>query len=190
MTRVLSVLLLIPLAGCVSFGAKPPKALLTLTPIATVAANTTRTAAAGQAITIMNPSAPAAITTPRIPVYEQGVAIAYVKDAVWADAPPRLFQRLLSETVGAKTGRVVLDLRQYVADPGLRVQGQLQAFGIDADKMQAVVTYDAVVSRGTGLETRRFEARVPVAAVDALNAGRALNAAANSVADQVADWLK
>ena len=38
-------------------------------------------------------------------------------------------------------------------------------------------------------EKRRFEARVPVAAIDAASAGVALNRAANQVAMQVADWI-
>jgi cholesterol transport system auxiliary component len=189
MSRVLLALLILPLAGCVSFGAKPPKALLTLTPAATVAANAVRTAGPGQAITIMVPAAPGAIIAPRIPVYERGVAIAYVKEAVWVDAPPRLFQRLLSETIAAKTGRIVLDIRQYTTDPGTRVQGQLTMFGIDADRMEAIVTYDAIIARGPALETKRFESRVPLSVVEAVAAGTALNRASNDVAAQVADWL-
>ena len=190
MTKPLIALLLIPLAGCVSFGGKPPKSMLVLSPASTVAVGTTRTAGAGQTVTILNPSPAAAIIAPRIPVYERGIAVAYVKDAVWVDAPSRLFQKLLSEIVAAKTGAIVLDLRQYTTDPGMRVQGSLPMFGIDGDKMEAVVTYDAIVQRGKGLETRRFESRVPVGVIDAANAGAALNKAANNVAVDVADWLK
>jgi cholesterol transport system auxiliary component len=38
-------------------------------------------------------------------------------------------------------------------------------------------------------EKRRFEARVPVAKIDAEQAGPALSQAANQVAAQVADWV-
>lgn len=189
MNRAINALLLLPLAGCVSFGTKPPKSLLTLTPAATVAANTSRTSASGPSITVTVPSAPVAITATRIPVYERGFAIAYVKDAVWVDAPPRLFQRVLSETIAAKTGRIVLDPRQYTAQPGLRIHGQLPMFGIDADTMEAVVIYDAIVQRENGLETKRFESRVPIATVEASVAASALNRAANAVAAQVAAWI-
>jgi cholesterol transport system auxiliary component len=188
-TRLVALLLL-PLAGCVSFGAKPPKQLLTLNASSTVPAGVTRTAASGQTITILSPSASTAISAPRVPVYRGGTAIAYVKDAAWVDSPARLFQRLLSETVAAKTGRIVLDLRQYTTDPGLRVQGSLLMFGIDEDKGQAVVTYEAVIARGDGLDSRRFEARVPVAPIDATTVGPALNEAANKVAADVAEWVK
>lgn len=183
-------LLLLPLAGCVSFGGKPPKQLLTLSATSTVAAGVTRTAAAGQTVTILTPSAPAAIVAPRVPVYRGGVAIAYVKDAMWVESPVRLFQRLLSETVAAKTGKIVLDLRQYTADPGLRVQGNLLMFGIDESKSEAVVTYDAVIMREKALDSRRFESRVRVDVIDAMTAGPALNEAANRVAADVADWIK
>lgn len=190
MTKSLVALLLLPLAGCVSFGGKPPKQLLTLNATEKVAVGVTRTAGAGQTITILAPSAPAAILAPRVPVFRSGVAIAYVKDAAWVDSPVRLFQRLLSETVAARTGKVVLDLRQYTVDPGLRIQGNLQMFGIDEAKSEAVVIYDAVVVRDKGLESRRFEARVPVGVIDADSVGPALNEAANKVAADLADWVK
>lgn len=188
-TRFLALLAL-PLAGCVSFGGKPPKQLMTLNATDKVAVGVTRSAASGQTVTILSPSAPAAILAPRVPVYRGGIAIAYVKDAAWADSPARLFQRLLSETVAAKTGKIVLDLRQYTTDPGLRVQGNLLMFGIDEDKSEAVVTYEAVIVREKGLDSRRFEARVPVGVIDAVSVGPALNEAANKVAGDVADWLR
>ena len=56
--------------------------------------------------------------------------------------------------------------------------------------MEAVLIYDAAVSRGKdAVETRRFEARVPVAALDAASAPAALNQAANQVAAEVAAWV-
>lgn len=178
------------LAGCVSFGPKAPKALVTLTPATTVTVGSTRTAGPGQTVTILYPTAPVAIVSTRIPVYAGTGPLTYVADIAWNDTPVRLFQRLLSETVASKTGKIVLDLRQYTLDPGLRVSGQLQQFGIDATRSEAVVTYDAVVTReGGGIETRRFESRVPVTAIDASNVGLPLNQAANNVAAEVAAWL-
>jgi cholesterol transport system auxiliary component len=47
-----------------------------------------------------------------------------------------------------------------------------------------------VMREGGAIETRRFEGRAPVAVIDALSAGAALNVAANDVAVQVADWIK
>ncbi|CAN5344178.1 hypothetical protein BH09PSE3_BH09PSE3_04880 [soil metagenome] len=178
------------LSGCISFGPKPPKTLLTLVPVTTVTADAARQAAPGQTVTILYPTAPAAISVLRVPVYSADGTISYLKGVAWNDTPSHLFQNLLTETVASKTGKVVLDVRQYTLDPGTRITGQLVKFGIDAQAMQAVVTYDAILVRSgaTGIETRRFESRVKVTTVD-VAAGASLNQAANNVAAQVAGWV-
>jgi cholesterol transport system auxiliary component len=192
MKTVLVAAMLMTLTGCVSFGAKPPKQLLTLNATSQRPVGTTRTASSGETITVYVPVALPPISSTRVPVYEGDNAVAYVKDALWVDAPARQFQRLLSETVAATTGRVVLDIRQYTADPGLRIQGTLQRFGVEASAQpQAVVVYDAMIMRSGGVvDSRRFEARAPVAAIEAVSAGSALSVAANDVAAQVAAWIK
>lgn len=178
------------LSACLSFGSKPPPYLLTLTAAQTVPAATSRTAAASEAVTVVPPTVPQALDTNRVPVTTGDTAIAYVKDAQWVETPNTLFGRLLSETIAARTGRVVLDPRQFTFDPGVRLTGQLQAFGVDSDTMEAVATYDAALARGEGqVETRRFEARVPVAAVGVGTVAPALNEAANRIASDVAAWI-
>ena len=179
------------LTGCISFGAKPPPSLLTLTAQATMDAGQSRTAGAGEAITIITPTVPAVLATNRVPVQADDTSIAYVGKAQWVDVPAKMFQQLVSETVSAKTGRVVLDARQFSFDPGVRVTGELSKFGLDARTMEAIVTYDAAKSGadGTRVEERRFEARVPVSAIEAGPAGAALNQAANQVAAEVASWI-
>src|SRR3978361_223013 len=101
------------LSGCISFGPKPPKTLLTLVPASTVTANTARQAGPGQTVTILYPTAPAAISVPRVPVYGGDGTISDVKGVAWNDTPSHLFQNMLSEVVAAKTGKVVVDVRQY-----------------------------------------------------------------------------
>jgi cholesterol transport system auxiliary component len=191
MNRLILLPVVVALGGCVSFGAKPPASLITLTSAQAIAADTARSAGAGDAITILTPLAPQAIANTRVAVADGATAIAYIKDAQWVEPPARLFQRLLSETVAAKTGKVVLDPRQFALAPGTQLSGALKSFGIDARAREAVVIYDAALStdKGRTVQTRRFEARVPVGEVDAAEAGRALNRAANSVADAVANWL-
>jgi cholesterol transport system auxiliary component len=160
-----------------------------LTSDAQIAASS-RTAPAGEAITVVVPTAPAELNTPRVPVRTGATQVAYVQDAQWVEVPTILFARLVSETIAAKTGRVVLDPKQFTFDPGQRLTGNLQTFGLDADRMEAVLVYDAAVSRGKdSVETRRFEARVPVAALDAASAPAALNQAANQVAAEIAAWV-
>lgn len=177
------------LSGCFSFGGKVPDSLLRLTATSTVPAQTSRTGTTGEAVTVLTPSTPQELRTPRVPV-RTGGTVAYLKDAQWVEMPGSLFGRLLSETIAARTGRVVLDPGQFAFDPGLRLTGQLQQFGIDAEANEAVVVYDAALARAPGtVETRRFEARVPVAAVDVANAGAGLNRAANQVAAEVAGWI-
>lgn len=179
------------LSGCISFGAKPPKQLLSLTPAQTVAPGAAQNVGAGEAITVLWPSVSTELATARVPVQATPTAVAYLKDAQWVEAPNRLFARLLGETIEARTGRPVLSGRQFAFDPGMRVSGQLLKFGVDAATSSAVVTFDAAVVRsGNNIQTRRFEARVPVAEIKAEPVGVALNQAANQVAAEVADWIK
>src|ERR671916_708015 len=151
------------LAGC-GFGGKAPDLLLTLTPEATVPAASGTTSTAENAITVVTPTVPKALATNRVPV-TTGQAIAYLDEAFWVDTPNNLFRRLLSETIAARTGRPVLDPLQFSFNPGNRLTGQLQSFGLDAPSMQVVVAYDAALARGADtVVTRRFESRVSVAA--------------------------
>lgn len=191
MHRSLIALALLPaLSGCISFGEKPPERLLRLTSAQTVSPGTGQSISPGEAITVIPPSVPAELANNRVPVRSGDTEVAYVKDAQWVEPPSRLFARLLSDVIAARTGRPVLSGRQFVMDPGARVTGQLHAFGIDEASQSAVVTFDAAVARGTGIQTRRFEARVPVNEIEAAAVGAALNQAANQVAAEVADWLK
>ena len=189
-SRFLALGSALALAGCISFGAKPPETLMRLTAADSVAAQSSRTAPASEAITVVTPTLPQELQTPRVPVRTGETSVAYLKDAQWVEIPGSLFGRLLSETIAARTGRVVLDPRQFTYDPGIRLTGTLQAFGVQADRMEAVAIYDGVLARGPqNVETRRFEARVPVAAVDPSSVGPALNEAANKIAADVAAWV-
>lgn len=179
------------LSGCGLLGGKTPPSLMTLVPAQSVTAQTNRSAASGETITVIAPALVREINTNRVPVRSGGIAIAYVEDAQWVDTPGTLFRDLLSETIAARTGRVVLSDQQRTLDPGARLTGQLLAFSVDADQNEAVVTYDAALLRGEGarVETRRSEARVPVATIDRANVSTALNQAANQVAGDIATWV-
>ncbi len=188
-SALLALPLSLALAACISFGAKPPPTLMRLTAEAQPSASS-RTAPTAQAITVVPPSVAQELRTPRVPVRTGGTQVAYLENAQWVEVPNNLFARLLTETIAARTGRVVLDPKQFTFDPGQRLTGTLQAFGLQADTMEAVVVYDAALARGAeAVETRRFEARVPVAALDAASAPDALNRAANQVATEVAAWI-
>jgi cholesterol transport system auxiliary component len=182
---------LAPLSACISFGAKPPASLLTLTSANAVPVGQTQSSATSATITVMVPAVGGALATQRVPVAKDETAIAYVKDALWVEPPSRLFARLIADTVAAKTGRVVLSTAQSFADPGARLSGELRQFGVDAGNNQAIVVYDASLMRSPGhvVEKRRFMATASLAKVDAVNVGIGLNQAANQVASDVADWV-
>lgn len=198
--KPLAPLLLLSLAGCIKFGAEPPPSLLTLSSDAAVAVGETRSSATTRSITVAVPSVPQELAVARVPVRAGDTSVAYLKDAQWVESPNRLFARLLGDTISARTGRVVLTTRQSLSDPGARIGGELRAFGIDADTLEAVVTFDATLLRerpaaaagarvAPTFEKRRFQARVPIGALAPASAGTALNEAANQVATQVAEWV-
>ncbi len=182
------------LSGCLGLnGPKAPPTLFTLSsPVP--AELPSRSAKAGATITVVVPTVPAAIQTMRIPVRVSPTEYAYIKNAQWVEAPGNLFQRLVSDTITARTKLVVLDPRQTTYDPGHRLTGQLVDFGLDAtdpSAPKASVRYDATVTLadGTGVATRRFESSRPTSSRDPRAVARALNEAATEVAQQVADWV-
>lgn len=192
MKQPLTLLALLPLAGCISFGAKPPPSLLTLNATAVVAVGAAQSSASARSIVIQVPAVPAALATQRLPVMATPTSIAYLTNTAWSEPPARLFARLLADTVTSRAGLVVLSSVQSISDPSSTLTGELRMFGVDTASGSAVVTYDAALVRAgqTAVEKRRFEARAPVAVVDGPNAGAALNVAANQVAGEVADWIK
>lgn len=191
-TKAMLVALALTLGGCLgALTGSVPDSLLTLSAENALAANAQRQGTVASSLTVLVPTVPQKLRTPRIPVQATPTSIAYVADAVWVEAPARLFQRLLSETVAARTNRLVLDESQYITGPGELLAGELLEFGVDAASGQAVVTYQALRLTGNGeaVAQRRFEARERVGEINAPNVGDALNRAANRVAADVAGWL-
>ena len=194
MKKTLVLFALLPavgLSGCLSFGAKPPPSLLTLTAATPAPVGQTETATAGHTMTVNVPAVPQELAVQRVPVQASDTSVAYVKDAQWVEPPARLFARLVSDTITAKTDWVVLGGSQGRVDPGTILSGELRNFGVDAATHEAVVTYDAALLRSgaDSVEKRRFEARVPVTEIEAGAVGTAINQAANQVAGEVADWI-
>jgi cholesterol transport system auxiliary component len=192
--RTGAVALAVSLSGCslsgMLGGGKAPTTLVTLTPEASEPATIVRSAAAGQAVTVMTPTVPKELTAVRVPVQVNYVDVQYVANLQLVDTPDRLFQGLLEETIRRTTNRVVLDPNQATLDPGLVVTGELQRFGYDASTRQVVVTYDGSLSTAGGnrVETRRFTASAPADGT-AATVPAALNRAANQVALDVAKWV-
>lgn len=188
---LLPLLFAMPLAACVNLGTKPPERLLSLTAQASLDGGTERSGATGRSLIVGVPETPRMLNTNRLPVQLDDISVAYVKDGQWVDQPGRLFQRLLSEVIAAKTDRVVLDPGLFGGEPATRLSGELLRFGADARARQAVVTYDATLlgPDGATVMKKRFNATRPLGDIDATSVGNALNSAANEVAGQVAEWV-
>lgn len=179
------------LSACLGGGGKKvPPTLLTLTSNASAPESINRAAAPGETITIDVPIISKELATTRVPALVGPAAVAYIEDLQWIESPDRLFQDLLQETVVRTTNRVVIDPRQSGFDSGIRLTGALSRFGYDAQEGMVVVRYDAALmaSGGAQVQTRRFEAREQADGT-ASTVGPALNAAANRVAAEVAQWV-
>lgn len=195
MKAVKSKLLLAPvlalaLAGCVSLNGEVPESLLTLTPNASAPAGSGGSGKVGGALAIVTPEAPAKLDKFRVPVQVSDSEVAYLKGAVWVEKPARLFRQMLAERIRAQTGMLVIDGDDPAIGSDTRLYGTLREFGYDARSMNAVIRYDAIRNGPNGaMQTRRFEAEVPVLEPEAGPVGTALNEAANDVAGQVAEWI-
>jgi cholesterol transport system auxiliary component len=184
-------LILAGTAGCVRIGAKPPERLLSISTDARLAPGTDQSAEAQTALFVELPDVPKTIATQRVAVRASSTSYAYVPKALWVDTPARQFQSLLSETIAARTGRLVLDPGQYMAQSNQVLNGDLIEFGIDAATNRAVVTYDAslLATDGKTVRRQRFSATRPVRNISSDQVASPISEAANEVAGQVSDWL-
>lgn len=184
---------LLALAGCVSIGAgsEPPATLLTLKAAKGISDNDERSMADGAPLAIHLPATPRLLDNLRVPVQVNATSVAFVKQAFWADKPSRLFLALLQESLAAQTGRLVLPADEISSGAPLELSGTLSEFGYDADSARAVATYDALLRSPDGkVASRRFRASAPVSAVEPELIGEALNDAANTIANDVGQWVK
>ncbi|MGH6786240.1 MAG: ABC-type transport auxiliary lipoprotein family protein [Novosphingobium sp.] len=177
------------LAGCLSFGAKPPPTLFSLTPASAAPAGATAAGTAGTALIVEEPETDRRLGVQRIPVQVDASNVAYLKDALWVERPARLFAGLLAETLRARGGRLVFEASQAEAPGAVRLGGRLIEMGYDARSQSVVVRFDAVRSAGGAITTKRFESTVQGIAPKPEQVGPALNRAANDVAAQVAEWV-
>lgn len=171
--------------------APPPVALYTVTAATPAAVPAgTQPVDLGRAVTVATPDVPGALRTLRIPVTVSDTQVQYVKAAVWAEQPNRLFQRLLADSL-ANGGVAVIDARSAGRQADRMLSGQLLAFGADVtgDEPRVRVRYDATLSGPDGLRQRRFERDVPVGRVEGAEVAAALNIAANALAADVARWV-
>ncbi|MCM0001313.1 MAG: PqiC family protein [Erythrobacter sp.] len=193
--RFRPVLLALPLAlalpGCISLGGEPPESLLTLSPAARAPAGPGVAADANRPVIAVMPfDTPAKLDVLRVPVTVSDTELAYLQEAFWVEKPARLFRQLVGETIRARGTAMVVDGNEVASMPTVTVQGTLTEMGFDAASSEAVVRFDAVRTGKDGaVATRRFEARESGVTPDARSVGAGLNAAANRVAAEVAEWV-
>lgn len=189
------VLLALPLAlalsGCISLGGEPPESLLTLSPAARAPAGPGVPAGAERpVIAVLAFDTPAKLDVLRVPVAVSDTELAYLQEAFWVEKPARLFRRLVGETIRARGQAMVVDGDDTATLATMTVQGTLIDMGYDAASASAVVRFDAVrIAKDGTVTTRRFEASESGVTADARSVGAGLNAAANRVAADVADWV-
>lgn len=178
------------LNGCISLTPEPPEQLLTLTSSARAPVGSASDGQGANALAVRTPSVTQRLNVTRIPVVTSDSSLAYLADAFWVEKPAQLFGNVLAETIRAKGNRLVVTSGglEYVA--ATQLSGELTAMDYDAVTGSAVVRYDAMLQLPEGrVLTRRFEERIDNIPPEAAAVGAALNEAANSVADQVAEWV-
>jgi cholesterol transport system auxiliary component len=148
-----------------------------------------RTAPAGRGDHRRSADVPQELRTPRVPVRTGATQVAYLKDAQWVEMPsPVRAAALGDDRRQDRPGRArsqAIHLRSgHQAD---RNAAELRP---RADRMEAVLVYDAALARGAdAVETRRFEARVPVAAIDAANGAAGAQPGRQPGRREVAAWV-
>ena len=187
LTLPLAILAALP--ACVSLGGKAPPQLLDLRSDASSQTGASWSGTVQTATVVAAPKLPRKLDTDRVPVQFEGTNIAYLTDAHWVEKPDRLMQRLLTETLSAGGARLILDPFMAGGRQAETLDGELLEFGVDADRQEVVIVFDAVWTRGTNVQKRRFEAREPVGEVIPTNVAPAMNRAANRVAKDVAAWM-
>lgn len=195
-SRAIGLIGMLALAGCVNLGGgKAPAMLIHLTPEAAMPAGGGQSGAAGRAILVTEPETDRSLAQTRIPVQLDSTRLAYLTDVAWVERPSRLFRGLLAEALRAKGaghgGGVVMEDDQPAPQGIRRLSGRLLEMGYDARSRSVVVRYDALTQSADGtLASRRFEAVEQNVRPSAAAIAPALNRAANSVADQVAEWVE
>ncbi len=181
----------ITLSSCVSFGGEAPVSMLTLSADATLPSGSGNSGMAKDALVVLAPDVPRKLDTNRVPVQIDPGNVAYLKDSLWTDKPAILIKQILTETIAAKNGSLILSEVEAAGKAETYLSGQLSEFGIDESSMEAVAVFDAVrLRKGQPIEKKRFEARESVSRIEPRQAGAALNMVANKLSTEVANWLK
>lgn len=173
-------------------GGKSPVALLTLrAPPPPSAASGT---APRRTILVEVPGVPGTLQTLRLPVLTADTRVQYMVAASWAEQPARLFQHVLADTLSARPGVLAFSAAEFDGRADRRLAGTLRDFELDVrDPVhpQVRIRYDAVLTGPDRalIASRRFDRTLPITDQSPQAVAEALNAATNTLAGEVADWV-
>ncbi|SFU65798.1 cholesterol transport system auxiliary component [Methylobacterium sp. 174MFSha1.1] len=174
------------LLGACGSGAVPTTFDLTALPGAA------RSGAARRSIVVAEPVGLQPFEADRIIVREPGGAVSYLGGGQWADRLPRLVQtRLIQSLENANRLKSVSRPGDKVAADTILIT-ELRAFDINAGTREAVVDLSAKLiqeSSGTVVAAKVFQARVPVAGVNAPVAANGLDRALSMVLADIVRWI-
>ena len=174
------------LLGACGSGAVPTTFDLTALPGAA------RSGAARRSIVGAEPVGLQPFEADRIIVREPGGAVSYLGGGQWADRLPRLVQtRLIQSLENANRLKSVSRPGDKVAADTVLIT-ELRSFDINAGTREAVVDLSAKLiqeSSGTVVAAKIFQARVPVAAVNAAVAANGLDRALSLVLADLVRWI-
>jgi cholesterol transport system auxiliary component len=148
-------------------------------------------AVAGQ-VAVSEPVAIQVLEADRILVKDAAGTVSSLSGAQWADRLPRLIQaRLIHTFENASRLKGVSRPGEHVTADYL-LNTEIRAFQIDASTSEAFVEMSAKAvddRMGRITNARVFNARVPVAAIDAGNAAHALDRALSIVLLSIVRWV-
>ncbi|AWN47821.1 ABC transporter [Methylobacterium terrae] len=151
-----------------------------------------RSGAARRSIVVAEPVGLQPFEADRIIVREPGGAVSYLGGGQWADRLPRLVQaRVIQSLENANRLKSVSRPGDKVAADTVLIT-ELRAFDINAGTREAVVDLSAKLvqeSSGTVVAAKVFQARVPVAAVNAAVAANGLDRALSLVLADLVRWI-
>lgn len=146
----------------------------------------------GGQVVVPEPVTVQTLEADRIVVKDAAGAVSFLSGGQWADRLPRLIQARLIQTF-ENASRI-----RAIARPGERVAAdyqlntELRTFHVLAATSEAEVEISAKVvndREGKIVNARVFQARVPVASIDAATAARALDDALSKVLLDIVRWV-
>ncbi len=195
LSRRLFILGLFALPGCSALELLSPSGdvrdVYELRPIS-LPAQTTRSA---RSMMVLSPAAPAAITTDRILIRQDPLAVTYLPDASWSDSVPDMMQSVLIRSL-ASAGRIGFVGGQGSGPvPDTVLLTRIDAFEVavlDDGRFEARISMELTVLRDRDqrvLGTRRFASDLSLADDQARTIARAFQQLLDAILPEAGTWV-